>query len=137
MDTLASFEAAFLAASSLQSIEDAPTTSEFAARLLHALTAMAHCSRRREAEVQAAMHRAGLSADPALLAGALRLLEAHGCLKNVVPLSDGGTLLIVTGADMDRTEVAPAGRESIPAAIANGTMLAGASAMRARALEPA
>jgi MYXO-CTERM domain-containing protein len=101
MDILAGFHSAVLSASDRSTRTEA-NTADFAAVLLLALTALAGRSRRREAEVDAAMHRAGLSADPPQLAGALRLLERHGCVKSMVPLSGGGLLLTVTGQGLGR-----------------------------------
>jgi hypothetical protein len=74
----------------------------FADRLLQALVAMALRSTRRQADLSAAMHGAGLPPDPARVRAALRLLQADGCIENLVPLSDGGLLLSVTRTALDR-----------------------------------
>jgi hypothetical protein len=65
------------------------------AALYRALHAMAVKSPRFQADVQAAMRRAGLSAQPARLAAALQRLEVAGQISNQIPLSDGGILVTV------------------------------------------
>ena len=74
----------------------------FADRLLRALVTMALRSTRRQADVAAAMHGAGLSPEPARVRAALRLLQAQGCIENLVPLSDGGLLLSITRTALER-----------------------------------
>lgn len=69
----------------------------FSADLLRALVRMAQRSKRRQADLTAALRGAGMQqADPAQVRTALRLLQAQGCIDNLVPLSDGGLLLSVT-----------------------------------------
>lgn len=67
----------------------------FAALLLRALAEMAGRSKRRQADLTAALHRAGLPAEPARVRAALRQLLAQGRVTGPVPLSDGGLLLTV------------------------------------------
>jgi hypothetical protein len=73
----------------------------FAKLLLEALGVMAARSRRGEADLAAVLRRSGLSADVALVRQALGMLQRNGCVSNVVPLSDGGLLLRVTGLAID------------------------------------
>lgn len=68
---------------------------EFADHLLHALQAMAERSKRRQADVLAALRGAKLVAELRQVRAALRLLQAQGDIENLVPLSDGGLLLTV------------------------------------------
>jgi len=74
---------------------------DFTALLLRALTDMAGRSKRRQADLTAALRGAGLPADPARVRAALRALAAQGCIENLVPLSDGGLLLSVTQAGLE------------------------------------
>ncbi len=74
----------------------------FAEALLRALFDMAARSTRRQADVAAAVRGAGLPAEPAQVRAALRALRDQGCVENLVPLSDGGLLLSVTPAAIDR-----------------------------------
>jgi hypothetical protein len=70
--------------------------ADFAVVLLQALTSMAMRSKRRQADLMAALHGAGLPADPPRVRAALRLLHLQGAIEHLVPLSDGGLLLSVT-----------------------------------------
>jgi hypothetical protein len=70
--------------------------------LLKALTAMAVRSKRRQADLGAALRRAGLTAGREQILAALRDLEAAGCVEHLVPLSDGGLLLSVTTQGIER-----------------------------------
>lgn len=72
-----------------------PTAEAFDAALFRALHAMAIKSPRFQADVQAAMRYASLSAHPAKLAAALQRLEVAGQVSNLIPLSDGGLLITV------------------------------------------
>jgi hypothetical protein len=88
-----------------QSDDDAPPTQQddstplsaeaFDAALFRALHAMAIKSPRFQADVQAAMRHAKLTAHPARLAAALQRLEVAGQVSNLIPLSDGGLLITV------------------------------------------
>jgi hypothetical protein len=64
--------------------------------VLRALTAMAARSRRRQADVGAALRGAGLPASGPAIDAALALLLERGFVADVIPLSDGGMLLMVT-----------------------------------------
>jgi hypothetical protein len=88
---------------------DPPPVSDedFATLLLRALTVMAARSKRRQADLTAALRGAGLPADPARVRAALRVLLAQGCIENLVPLSDGGLLLSVTQSALDHAGPAP------------------------------
>jgi hypothetical protein len=83
------------------------TEEDFTALLLHALLEMAGRSKRRQADLTAALHGAGLPADPPRVRAALRILRRQGCIEKLVPLSDGGLLLSVTPRAMDRLGPAP------------------------------
>lgn len=76
--------------------------ADFAVVLLQALTTMALRSKRRQADLMAALRGADIVADPARVRGALRVLRAQGAIENLVPLSDGGLLLSVTQRAVER-----------------------------------
>lgn len=78
------------------------TDEAFALVLLRALTDMARRSKRRQADLTAALRGAGLQAEVSQVRAALRLLAAQGCIETLVPLSDGGLLLSVTTAGIER-----------------------------------
>lgn len=80
----------------------APSDEAFAKLLLHALSEMASRSKRRQADVGAALCGAGLPAEPARVRPALRILQTLGCVEKLVPLSDGGLLLSVPPGAIDR-----------------------------------
>lgn len=80
---------------------------DFAVVLLQALTRMAVRSKRRQADLTAALHGAGIAADPARVRAALKILRAQGAIENLVPLSDGGLLLSVTQKGSNRAAPAP------------------------------
>ena len=84
-------------------LEDA----DFAVVLLQALNNMAARSKRRQADLNAALRGAGIIADPSRVRTALRLLQAQGAIENLVPLSDGGLLLSVTQQAAERAIPAP------------------------------
>ena len=69
--------------------------AEFAMLLLLALSNMAERSKRRQADLVAALRGAGMIAEPRRVRAALRLLQAQGAIDKMVPLSDGGLLLSV------------------------------------------
>jgi hypothetical protein len=70
--------------------------ADFAIVLLHALASMAERSKRRQADLTAALRGAAITADAARVRLALKLLQAQGAIEQLVPLSDGGLLLTVT-----------------------------------------
>lgn len=71
--------------------------------VLQALAKMARASRRQEAEVGSALHRAGLVLDPDQCDDALMQLLAADCIERIIPLTDGGTLVSVTAIGMSRS----------------------------------
>ena len=79
-------------------LEDA----DFAVVLLQALNNMAARSKRRQADLNAALRGADIIVDPSRVRAALRLLQAQGAIENLVPLSDGGLLLSVTQKAAER-----------------------------------
>lgn len=86
---------------------DGGAEAAFATELLRALSDMAARSKRRQADVIAAMRGAGLSMDPPRVRGALRLLQRFGCIENLVPLADGGLLLYVLPTALEKLAPTP------------------------------
>jgi hypothetical protein len=86
---------------------DGMDDADFAVILLQALTRMAARSKRRQADLTAALRGAGLVADTAKVRSALKILRAQGAIENLVPLSDGGLLLSVTQSGSERASPAP------------------------------
>lgn len=74
----------------------------FAMSALRAFASMARLSQRHQAEVEAALHRAGLVVDARKQAAMLRYLADEGCIDGQIPLSDGATILTVTAVGMTR-----------------------------------
>jgi hypothetical protein len=81
--------------------------ADFAVVLLQALTNMAARSKRRQADLSAALYGADIVVDPSRVRSALKLLQAQGAIENLVPLSDGGLLLSVTLKATERPIPAP------------------------------
>lgn len=82
---------------------DVQTVTEgFVLDVLAALTDMALRSKRRQADLDAALRHARIEAGYAWRMAALERLRIEGCVDNVVELSDGGVLLSVTAAGLDR-----------------------------------
>jgi len=81
--------------------------ADFAVVLLQALTTMAVRSKRRQADLTAALRGANLTADPNRVRAALRLLQEQGAIEHLVPLSDGGLLLTVVLKRADHAGPAP------------------------------
>jgi hypothetical protein len=73
---------------------------ELAVRLLHALAGVSALSLRKEARLIPAINALGLQIDHSGIRAALLLLRDNGCIKNLIPLSDGDLLLTVTGTDL-------------------------------------
>ncbi|MBV9539416.1 MAG: hypothetical protein JOY70_10825 [Acidisphaera sp.] len=90
-------------ASAAQAPAAEPDTDEdgFDEALLAALVAMAVRSKRRQADVTAAMARGKLTEKSEHVMAALRKLEAQGRVRDLVPLYDGGMLVTVTNTGMD------------------------------------
>lgn len=74
----------------------------FLLKVLAAVAEMALRSKRRQADVWAALRRAGSSAPPAMVAAAVRAMEDNGWVDKVVWLIDGGVLLTVTSLGLER-----------------------------------
>ncbi len=79
----------------------------FADALLQALAAMAMRSKRRQADLCAALCRANLDTDPRRVTDALRQLERSGCIEHLVPLYDGGVLMSVTSRGIEKLNSGP------------------------------
>ncbi len=83
--------------------EEQPVVTEgLVLDVLAALTNMALRSKRRQADFDASLRHAGLEVGYAGRRAALDRLRMQGCIDNVVELSDGGVLLSVTAAGLDR-----------------------------------
>ncbi len=87
---------------------DMPSPEEqLATRLLSALATMAVRSKRRQADLTAALRRSGIVADSQGLWVALRHLELIGCIEDLVPLYDGGMLMSVTSRGIEQLNSGP------------------------------
>lgn len=71
--------------------------------LLESLVIMASKSKRRQADMSAALRRSGIGATSEQVRDALIELQSSGCIREIVPLYDGGMLVTVTNMGMDRT----------------------------------
>jgi len=69
---------------------------------LRAFASMARASQRHQAEVDAALHRAGLALEAKSRLSVLRYLAEEGCIDGQIPLSDGALILTVTAVGMTR-----------------------------------
>jgi len=85
----------------------AEDSKSFTDRLLKALATMAVRSKRRQADLSAALARANLDTDPHGVTEALRQLEKSGCIEHLVPLYDGGVLMSVTSRGVESLSAAP------------------------------
>lgn len=79
----------------------------YADQLLTALASMAVRSKRRMADLSAALCRSGLSCDAETVTDALCKLQAAGCIEHLVPLYDGGVLMSVTSRGIEHLSSAP------------------------------
>ncbi len=77
-------------------------TESFVLDVLAAVTDMALRSKRRQADLDAAIRHAGLDAGPSRRLAALERLCAQGWIDKVVELSDGGVLMSVTALGLER-----------------------------------
>ena len=77
-------------------------TEGFVHRVLAAVAAMALRSKRRQADLDAALWGAGVTGGREQRLAALERLREQGCVDKVVALSDGGILLSVTALGLDR-----------------------------------
>ena len=100
-------EAGGVGAEAPQRDADALAEEDFAAVLLRALIDMAARSKRRQADLMAALRGAGLPVDPESVRAALRTLRRQGCIENLVPLTDGGLLLSITTSAIERLGPSP------------------------------
>jgi len=82
-------------------------SESFDARLLRALATMAVRSKRRQADLSAALRRGGLTSESAQISTALRALELAGFIEHIVPLYDGGMLMSVTSRGIEQLHVMP------------------------------
>jgi hypothetical protein len=83
--------------------EDPAALSDgFVHDVLAAVAGMALRSKRRQADLDAALWCAGLTAGRGRRLAALERLREQGCVEQVVELSDGGVLLSLTALGLDR-----------------------------------
>jgi hypothetical protein len=71
--------------------------------LLAALVVLASRSKRRQADLSAALRRMNLPVTAEQVMNALAKLREEGCVQDWVPLYDGGMLVSVTNRGMDQT----------------------------------
>lgn len=76
-----------------------------ATEALRAFASMARTSQRHQAEVDAALHRAGLVFEAKSRLSILRYLADEGCIDGQIPLSDGALILTVTATGMSRAGI--------------------------------
>ena len=88
-------------------LDDGLQEANFADQLLSALATMAMRSKRRQADLCAALCRAKLDTDPKRVTEALRQLERSGCIEHLVPLYDGGVLMSVTTRGIEKLSSGP------------------------------
>ena len=86
---------------------EADGSEDFDARLLRSLAKMAVRSKRRQADVSAALCRGGLASQIAHVSTALRALELAGLIEHIVPLYDGGMLISVTSRGIEQLHATP------------------------------
>jgi hypothetical protein len=77
-------------------------TEGFVHEVLVAVADMALRSKRRQADLDAALWSAGMTDGRDRRLAALERLREEGCVEKVVELSDGGVLLSVTALGLDR-----------------------------------
>jgi hypothetical protein len=77
-------------------------TDTFVHDVLVAVADMALRSKRRQADLDAALWSAGMTGAHDRRLAALERLREQGCVDKVVELSDGGVLLSVTALGLDR-----------------------------------
>lgn len=83
--------------------DDHSQEAEVAGAVLRALATMARVSKRQQAELHAALERAGLvSLSERQRQSALRYLGDTAAIAEIIPLDDGGVLISVTSAGMER-----------------------------------
>lgn len=70
--------------------------------VLRAIAAMARASKRHQAELGVALRRAGLLLTPEVQMAAVQHLSDVASVTDVITLDDGGVLLSVTSAGMER-----------------------------------
>lgn len=80
----------------------AALTDTFVHDVLAAVADMALRSKRRQADLDAALWGAGVTTGRDRRLAALSQLREQGCVDKVVELSDGGVLLSVTAHGLDR-----------------------------------
>jgi hypothetical protein len=74
---------------------------KLAAALLRGLVTMALISKRRQADLAAAMLRTGIKARPEQVEAAIAHLRNEGLIDTLVPMYDGGLLVSVTSYGME------------------------------------
>ncbi len=89
-------------ASGVESDRSPALTDGFVHEVLVAVADMALRSKRRQADLDAALWSAGMTDGHDRRLAALTRLREEGCVDKVVELSDGGVLLSVTALGLDR-----------------------------------
>jgi hypothetical protein len=79
------------------------SADELCETLLAALVVLASKSKRRQADLSAALRRMNLPVTADQVMAALAKLREEGCVQDWVPLYDGGMLVSVTNRGMDQT----------------------------------
>ncbi len=82
-------------------------SQDFRDALLESLVTMASKSKRRQADLSAALRRAEINATVEQVRDAVAQLQSGGCIRELVPLYDGGLLVTVTNMGMDRSSRNP------------------------------
>lgn len=82
-------------------------SNDFRDALLESLVTMASKSKRRQADLSAALRRAEINATVEQVRDAVAQLQLGGCIRELVPLYDGGLLVTVTNMGMDRSSRNP------------------------------
>lgn len=90
-----------------EEVRSSESDEGFTDRLLTALATMAARSKRRQADLSAALRRGGLDSEPSRVSRALSHLVKIGCIEHLVPLYDGGVLMSVTSRGIERLTNAP------------------------------
>jgi len=79
------------------------TAEDLCDTLLAAMVILAAKSKRRQADLSAALRRMNLPVTAEQIMTALHKLREEGCVQDWVPLYDGGMLVSVTNRGMDQT----------------------------------
>jgi hypothetical protein len=84
-------------------VSDDYTAEDLCDTLLAAMVILAAKSKRRQADLSAALRRMNLPVTAEQIMAALHKLREEGCVQDWVPLYDGGMLVSITNRGMDET----------------------------------